>query len=426
MDQFEFSSIHNQHMQLTEDKPRSMFLSNDSHALVRDNQSTAESNSTKRSLMNTSLCKTYKQPDSSKQFNTCTQCYPDRLRSKPFRVISTERHSDNETARSTSFAIEKPSNIDKQKISINSDIEVIVESSDNKITTKSKNDSYTSLHNFGNRESSIDSTVSNSSIISQSSLYQLLLRPKVHIEENIVDNTKSTVSTTISISDIDPIPKSVPVSNSLRLSNEQINYYKKRETELNHSAKELIERLKIKTNDSINQISKYWFYLKQFSLDKLREKTNHNQLFYYLLKSFNLNKEFKNYLETNDEITAALQVLSTTLIIVRDNYSLAEIDQIFDKEEKKTIKNLRDEHEALLSSYYDELSIIHECSLVYQKCLNEGKDFHWTETINNDYPALIEKVSEGFINKAPQVEQVLLKMLSNVKKRLHNKMENYE
>ncbi|CAF2086489.1 unnamed protein product [Rotaria magnacalcarata] len=298
-------------------------------------------------------------------------------------------------------------------------------SSDNKITTKSKNGSYTPLHNFGrNRESIINSTVSNSSIISQSSLYQLLLRPKIDIEENIVDNTKSTVSTTISISDIDPIPN--PASHFLRLSNEQTNYYKKRETELNQSAKELIERLKIKTNDSINQISKYWSYLKQFSLDTIREKTNHYQLFNYLLKSFNLNKEFKNYLETNDEITAALQVLSTTLIIVRGLYSLAEIDQIFDNEEKKTIGNLRDEREALLSSYYDELSIIHECGLVYQKCLNEGKGFHWTETIKNDYPALIEKVSNGFINKAPQVEQVLLKMLSNVKKRLHNKMENYE
>ncbi|CAF4688679.1 unnamed protein product, partial [Rotaria sp. Silwood2] len=117
-----------------------------------------------------------------------------------------------------------------------------------------------------------------------------------------------------------------------------------------------------------------------------------------------------------------LRVLSTTLDIVQDRYSLSTINQLFDCEEKTMIENLRTELEFSVSSHTDELSMINLFSDFYQTSLKELDDFHFVKIIKNDYPSLIEKISNDFVTKVPQVNEILEKMLRNVKNNLlsHN------
>ena len=153
-------------------------------------------------------------------------------------------------------------------------------------------------------------------------------------------------------------------------------------------------------------------------MKQIQPKTNSNQLWNYLLKPLYYNQKIENYLEQHDEIKASLQVLSTILTIVYDKCTYLEIKNIFDCEENTTIEDLRHELEDLLSSYTDELSFIHEQCSFYLTCLNEEKNFYWTQIIENDYPSLIARVSNDFVTKVPQIDQILLKMLSHVKERL--------
>jgi hypothetical protein len=46
--------------------------------------------------------------------------------------------------------------------------------------------------------------------------------------------------------------------------------------------------------------------------------------------------------------------------------------------------------------------------------------YQWTTIIEHDYPSLIEKISNDFITKIPQIEKILVQMLKNMKKRLLN------
>ena len=173
-------------------------------------------------------------------------------------------------------------------------------------------------------------------------------------------------------------------------------------------------------------------YLKQLSLDQFQTKPNRLQLFDYLLKTCcsptDSHKQIQSYFEQNDEIKASLQVLTTTLVIVKDKQTLVTLTQLFDREEQSTIRTLQRHLETLLSAYTDELSFIIERINVYESRFAAWKNsnttdldsitYEWTQIIEHDYPSLIEKISNDYVSKIPQIEKLLVQMLQNMKNRL--------
>ncbi|CAF1109495.1 unnamed protein product [Rotaria sordida] len=386
---------------------------------MRDNQSIIETNSTKHSHMNTSLCKRCKKSNSIIEFDRCFQYRQDRLRSNSSEIISTDQNSDNQKAASQPVPIEKKMNKVKQLLEKNNKTDITGSSQD--ITKKKFNRSFKHLFRT-NREcqSCPDSPRSCSSLSSQTYLSQFVLQPKSSIEENPTETIK--YSSPVLASAPVPVPASLPVSKpvscSLYLSSEQISYYKKRQTELDHTVRELIKHLTCKTNENINQISKHWSYIKNLCVNKIQPKTNLKQIFCYLLKSIYPNKQFEDYLKENDNIKALLEILSRILNIVQHIQSLSTIKNLFDSVEKTMIEYIHSEFEFLLASYTDTLSMINELSCFYQTRLNEINNLHWLEIIKHDYPSLIERISNDLIVKVPQVDQILVTMLRNMKKRL--------
>ncbi|CAF3079716.1 unnamed protein product [Rotaria sp. Silwood2] len=383
------------------------------YPLKHDNQPITETSLTKNSLVNTSLCKICNKFNTTNQYDTCLQCYQNQSKSNSFENISIEQKSHNQTVLSQSFHVQKTMDNDKNKLLENNNTTDVADSSQDEAKKKLQHHVLKHLVIFnGECESLRDLSKRSSSLSSQSCLFQLVVRPKLCFEENVVETIECSPSVLASV------PVSEPVSQCLHLSSEDINYYKKREVELHHTVTELIEQLTIKTNENINQISKYWSYLKQLSLNNIQPQTNLNQIFNYLSKPINRNKQFEHFLEKNDEIKALLRVLSTTLDIVQDRYSLSTINQLFDCEEKTMIENLRTELEFSVSSHTDELSMINLFSDFHQTSLKELDNFHLIKIIKNDYPSLIEKISNDFVTKVPQVNEILEKMLRNVKNNL--------
>ncbi|CAF0803806.1 unnamed protein product [Rotaria sordida] len=89
-------------------------------------------------------------------------------------------------------------------------------------------------------------------------------------------------------------------------------------------------------SSSTNHFSKD--YLRQLLVDMLQNEEGLVTGLYnaYIEKQTILRhsqKQIKSYFEQNYEIKAALQVLSTTLVIVKDKQSLSTISQLFDREE---------------------------------------------------------------------------------------------
>jgi hypothetical protein len=244
-----------------------------------------------------------------------------------------------------------------------------------------------------------------STVSLQSCLSKLLLQPK------IFDEVESKSCPTVPC-------VSAPVC--ISISPERITHFKQRQIELDRAVEKLLETIKYQTNKNIKQISKYWSYIKQTSLDKYQPKGNTYQLFDYLLKSTYFNREYELFFEQNDEITAALQVLSTTLSIVHEQHSYTVINRSFDEEEKLMREQLQSQLESLLSSYTDELSFMRERIRFYQTNGNGEKDFDWIRIIQIDYPYLIEKISNDFLIEIPRIEQILLQLLRNTKKHLLN------
>jgi hypothetical protein len=239
------------------------------------------------------------------------------------------------------------------------------------------------------------------------------------------------------------IPMPLPVTPVRRFTNlseqythtaQHIKQCKQRQLELDLVVQKLIEVLTLKMNENMNQISQYWVYLKQLSLDQFQSKPDRFQLFDYLLKTccspLDSQKQIESYIEQNDEIKATLRVLSTTLVIVKDKQSLLTLNQLFDREEQSTIRTLQRHLESLLSSYLEELSFIIERIKVYESRFTAWKNsnttdldsitYEWTQIIQHDYPTLIEKISNDYITKIPQTEKFLVQMLQNMKKRLLN------
>ncbi|CAF0998985.1 unnamed protein product [Rotaria sordida] len=443
MNQIEFTSMPHRQIHLVENDPHSILSSKlsvvpnnttssisstiwsmcplsidvNNYPLINDNQPITKTNSTEHLLVNTSLCKICKKFNVSIESDICLQCHHGRLRSNSFRIISTEQNFDNQNTTLQSIQDEKISNKDKKQ-PLKKNTSEIFDLSQSESKKKLDRKPFTRLLSFSRqRESCPEFTLNPSSSSLQSCLSQLVFQPKLSFEEeDPVETTNCSLSVPI------PAPASSPVCNSVfhipQLSPEQISYYKKRQTELDHTVSELIKHLKCKTNENINQISKHWAYIKHLCLTQIQPKTNLNQAFHYLLKSIHPNKEFEDYLKENDDVRAVLGVLSTTLNIVQDTQSLSTINNLFDSEGKTMIANLRSELEFLLASYTDALSMINEFSDFHQTSLKEADNFHLIAIIKKDYPSLIEQISNDYITKVPQVEQILVTLLGNMKNRL--------
>ena len=238
-----------------------------------------------------------------------------------------------------------------------------------------------------------------------------------------------------------PSPTAVPVTPVRRFLNlfdqytqtdQLIKQYKHRQSQLDLAVQKLIEVLMIKSNENIARISLYWIYLRQVSLDRFPSHTNPfqilNCLFPTCCSTIESQKQLESYFKEHDEIQAALQVLSTTILIVSQQHSLATIHQLFDREEQTTVRLLRRHLESLLSSYRDELSFITERIHIYEARFATWKNsntleleslaYEWTHIVEHDYPSLIEKISNDFLSKISPIEDVLLQMLKNMRKRL--------
>ncbi|CAF0844786.1 unnamed protein product [Adineta ricciae] len=202
------------------------------------------------------------------------------------------------------------------------------------------------------------------------------------------------------------------------LSPERIQYYQQRQVELDRACKKLLESLAIKTNENINEISKHWSYIKQTSLKEFRPQTVHFNLYESFLQKTPLNKSSESYITEHDGIQAAFEILQQILTIFRGKYTLLSLHELFDSIEKNMLQNLHAQLESLVSSYKDELSFMCERIHFYQSRTNGDKNFEWTQSIKVDYPVLIEKISDDFIIRVPEIDQTLIQMLRNMKKEL--------
>ena len=266
--------------------------------------------------------------------------------------------------------------------------------------------------------------------IKQTSSVKLPCQSKLIIDTKMEDTPN--IESVPTIIPVTPVTRFMSFNEQYTHTTQHIKQCQQRQSELDRSVKKLIEVLTVKTNETLNQISQYWMHLKQLTLDEFQEKTNRFQLFDYLLKTCcstaDSRKQIESYFKQNDEIKAALQVLFTTLVIVNEQQTLLTISQSFDREEQTTISRLQRHLELLLSSYSDELSFITERINVYQSRFATWKNcntidldsltYEWSQIIENDYPSLVEKISNDFITKIPQIEKILVEMLKNMKKRL--------
>lgn len=275
--------------------------------------------------------------------------------------------------------------------------------------------------------------------ISPLSVNKKLISKKINPRENLTIDTnietKSSKLETIQITTpVTPVRKFLNLHDRYTITDQHIKQSKQRQLELDRTVKKLIDVLTRKSNENIKQITQYWIYFKQTLLEKYQTKTNRYIIFNYLLQTCcsqsDSQKQIDLYIEQNDEIKAALEVLSTIIMAVIEKESISTITHLFDREQQTTIRQLKDELETLLSSYSDGLILINECINVYESRFTGWKEPNtndldiltekWTEIVKVDYPSLIEKISNDFITNVPQIEKTLLKMLSNMQKRLLN------
>ncbi|CAF0963918.1 unnamed protein product [Rotaria sp. Silwood1] len=384
-------------------------LDENNYSSKLDNEPKTKRSSTTHLSVNTTLYNIRKKCNSLNQLDKYLQCHQSRSEPTSLGVTSFEKKSDNQKATLQPVEIEKSLNKDKKilvKNNTTTDGAGLSQADSKK--QFNHNNRMRLLSSSETQESYTRLFTNSSSSSSQSCLFQPGFQPSLASTEGPVETVKCL-----------PLASACePVLKYIYLSPKDIDYYKKRQNELHHTVQVLIERLKIQTNENINQISKYWSYLKQLCLNGIQPQTSFNQLCNYLIKPINSNKQFEYYLKQNDEIGGLLQIMSNTLHGVQYRYSSSTINRLFDCEEEMMIDNLRSELEFLLSSYFDTLTIINEFSSFSQTSLQEVNNFHLREIIKNDYPSLVEKISNDFITKVPQVDQMLVKMLRNIKKHL--------
>ncbi|CAF1364413.1 unnamed protein product [Adineta steineri] len=369
------------------------FSINSSNDLVtNDNQSLTSTNQKRHSIEHASSCKICHKPNLTNPYNTCSQLRDSQIvtRSESLPTNSTHESSDDQRERSQSFNVE-----DTQK-----EYKKLAAMKKNK--KQLKRQCIMRLANLYQRpEHSTESLPYGSCSSTLPDLSQVPIQSKHSIE------TKSR----------SPLP---PVlSQVVHLTPERINYYKQRQIELDRSVKKLLGSFTMKTNENINQIKKYWSYLKKISLDKIQPKTTENfSLFHYLSNLSHTDKQFESYLEEHDEIQAALHILIRILTIVNEKYSFSTINHLFDYVEKLMLKKLTTQLEHLISHYNDQILFIHERIHFYQTPIDGKKNFDWVQCIKVDYPMLIENITDDFILKVPKTNQILLDMLKTMKKHL--------
>ena len=374
------------------------FQSNNDSPLTR-------TNSMDDSCENTPGCKICKQTKSTNQFNKCYQCFQTELSvtSDSLQLSPNDLKANKQIIRSQSLNYGK--NKDKKKFSY-------------RLFTN-----FLRLH--GHEQPKTESTTS---ISTHSSLYQIILRPQLSFDTTVKEKVISPPPsrTTSPPSSTSSSRRNSPTSASLsctpppliHLSPERIKHCEQRQMELDRVIQKLVESITRKTNENIAEIPKYWSYLKQSCLDQLQPKKNQSQIFTNLLKSTLSDNQIKIFIEENEQIKARLDILTNILTTDQDKYSIPTIDRLFDFEEQSMTEYLRSQLEFLLASYSDELLFIHERIRFYQSCPHEEKNADWIQIIKMDYPFLIEKMSNDFIMKIPQVEQILIDMLGNMKKYL--------
>lgn len=365
--------------------------------------------SSDESISNKLLCKINKTNDSFNTYSECLQCNPDQIRSNFSKKTSIQDGSNKKIFTFKAIigrqTVTKDEKLQKNKTST----ETYISSSHYENNEGSRDDLGTSILSQNEHfESNTKFHLKSSGSASQTSLCQHRIQSTMFTEE-----TRSEVTNYSSITD-DPVPC------TLQLSIEDINYYKQIQTKLNHVFHELTENFENNTKINLNVIVKIWSHLKQSFLNQIQPKIHHRQLFDSLVKSFSLNKQYECYIDNNDEIQATLRVLSTTLFIVHDKYSFAEISLLFDDEEKVIIQYLANRLEWLLSSYRDEFSLMQECSQYYQRGIDKLETLNWIQIIQNEYPVLITRVIKDINSQVPQIQQIILIMLQDMKKRLLN------
>ncbi|CAF1127835.1 unnamed protein product [Rotaria sp. Silwood1] len=421
-------------------------------------------------LINTLLCEQCHQLHPSKQIDTCSDCYrvfcincykqhvqshrdSSKTNKYDYRDVSTDetvnismtldsdendQSSDSQIFKPRSFNNEKKLTTELTKPTLVKENNVDENTDPSEITnTKKKSTIFHRIMSPSRRHrspnvSNKDSVTKNSSpsVIKQTNSTKSILRKKLTINTNIQETSKTeSIQTNLPVT---PLRQFVNLTDQYSNTVQRVQKCKQRKTELDRTVQKLIEVLTIKTNENINQISQYWSYLKQTLLDQFQSKTNRFLIFDYLLKNccsgLDSRKQIGLYVEKNDEIKAALEVLSKTLNIVTNQQSLSIISQLFDREGRTTIRTLKNQLETLLSSYSDSCSFINEFVIAYEARFATWKEPNpidlnlitdgWTKIIKEDYPSLIEKISNDFINTIPQLEQTLLQMLNNMRKRL--------
>jgi hypothetical protein len=418
-----------------------------------------EENQSVELLINTLLCETCHQLHPSNQLDTCyhcfrvlcPNCYDDHIASNHnndkidtnnyHQIISSnetinisKKCSDNKMFKTQSINIEKQTNIESTKSITkieNNENENIDPSQINHPKKKSKSllrkIINSSRHRRSNSLSSTEDSVPSSPVKPPSSV-KSSPPPKLNLDK-VIEPIQPTL-----FQPATPVRRFINLFDQYTQTAEHIKQCKQRQSELDRSVRKLIEVLTTKTNENLSQISYYWAHLKQLALNHYDTKTNHFQLFGYLLKTcctnFDTQKQVELFFEQNDEINAALQVLLTTLTIINNQQNYLTISQLFDREEQTTIRTLQRHLESLVSPYVDELSFITERINVYDSRFSTWKNsnttdldsiaYEWKQIIEHDYPALIETISNDFITKIPQIEKILVLMLGNMKKRLLN------
>jgi hypothetical protein len=413
-------------------------------------------------LINTLLCETCQQLHPSNQLDTCLHCFGvlcsncydshlknhqnetkkhtklDRIVSVDETIHSNKQSTDSQILKSKSFNLENKPTIEPTKPLIKIENTENLDPSQINPPKKKSNNLFRKIINPSRHRQSHHTTEKDSvaktpsSSIKKTSSAQISRPSKLNLGQKIEEISKiETNPTTIPFT---PVRRFLNLNHDYTHTAEHIKRCKQRQSELDRSVNKLIEVFTLKTNENLNQISNYWIYLKDFILNQYQTKTNRFQLFDYLLKTccstLDSQKQMEFYIKQNDEITAELQILSTTLTIVNTQQTLLTISQLFDREEQTTIRALQRHLESSLSAYADELSFIIERIHVYEARFAAWKNcntmdldsitYEWTQSIEHDYPALIEKISNDFLTKVPQIETILVQMLQNMRRGLLN------
>lgn len=378
-----------------------------------------EENHSTEFLINTLLCETCQKLCTFNQLDTCLHCFavlcPDCY----------ETHCQNHQTSSSSMN-KQPSLPDSQipraQSLTNDKILPQTSSLDSTPVNEPKKKSRSFLDKFANRSRTRPSNENRRKHLRRQNKEEL----RIELDSSIKTDLSSSTTP------ITPISRFRNLHEQYAHTVEHIKQSKQRQTELDQSVEKLIEILTRKTNENIQQISSYWLYLKEILLERSQPVNERFPLIDYFFKtccsSNNSRKSMQTFFQQNDDLNAAIDVLLTTLKIINQQPISLVINQLFYREEQTTIRALQRQLESLHSSYTEELSFIIERIRVYETRFDSWKNtntneldsiaYEWTQIIENDYPALIEKISNDFITKVPQVDKVLLQMLRNTKKNL--------